>query len=612
MRKMISLLLLAALLLSGCTPTQLEPEATIPDTSPSTQPSDRPAEEAETAGVSSEELTDTSDLFSNRDLEGTYQESEAVSIQLSGSTASCDSPSVEIRGGEVTIHDEGVYLLRGTLDDGMIIVDTDKKSKVQLVLAGASICSQTCAPVYILQADKVFLTLEEGTENTLSNGGTFESRDDNDIDAAVFSKDDLTINGSGKLTISSPAGHGVVSKDELTITDGHFEVITASHGLCGKDSVCIAGGSFTIDSGKDGIHSETNDDESLGFVYIRDGSFTIRSEGDGISASAYMQLDGGSYDIITGGGSVNGAQHTSDDWGGFGGFGGGPGGMGGGPGGRRGGGSWYSGETDTASSEDSTSIKAIKAAKDLLINGGTYSIDSADDAIHANGFVTVNGGSFTIATGDDGFHADEALTIRSGTICITESYEGLEGLSIDISGGDITLTSSDDGLNAAGGNDQSGFGGYRGGDMFGASSDSFIIISGGTIFLDASGDGIDSNGNLTISGGSITVEGPTMGGNGSLDYGGSASISGGTLIITGSIDMAQSISSSGGQGVLAISTGNLSGGTTVEVSDADGKVLLSFTPQKSFACVIVSCPEMKVGQSYTISIGDVSQAFTAS
>ena len=269
-----------------------------------------------------------------------------------------------------------------------------------------------------------------------------------------------------------------------------------------------------------------------------------------------------------------------------------PGGMGG-----------MEGVTDTA--EDSTSIKGIKAATQLLINGGTFTIDSADDALHANGDLTVNGGSFTIATGDDGFHADAALTVAGGTVTITKSYEGLEGLSITLSGGDITLKASDDGLNAAGGNDQSGFGGFRGGDMFAADPDSFIVISSGRLFVDADGDGIDSNGDLTVTGGYTLVEGPVNGGNGPLDYGGTASISGGTLMVTGSIQMAQSITPNG-QGVLGISVGNQSGGTAWELLDGSGNVILSGTPAKAYSCIILSCPKIISGETYTLKVGTVS------
>lgn len=561
-------------------------------------------------------VIDPNEMFSDRDLDGAYDAGAAAQIRLDGSAISCTSNAVKVSGTTATITDEGTYVVSGTLDDGMIIVNADKEDKVQIVLSGADITSLTSAPVYVLQADKVFITLAPNTNNTLSNGGSFTAIDDNSIDAVVFSKEDLTINGSGALAIQSPAGHGIVSKDDLVIAGGSYQISCAAHGIDGKDSVRITQADLLIAAGKDGIHAENDEDTALGYVYIQSGSYTISAEGDGISAGNALQIDGGTFALITGGGSVNGSQNTSDNWGGMGGnppggMGGGrPGGMGGGPGGF--GGMGDSGNGSADSSEDSTSIKGIKAGADLLVNDGSFTIDSADDAVHSNKNLTVNDGSFTIKSGDDGFHADETLTITGGMINIAESYEGLEGLCIDISGGDITIVSSDDGLNAAGGTDQSGFGGHRGNDMFGSSSssDSYIHISGGTIYMNASGDGIDANGTLTISGGYVTVCGPTQGDTAVLDYDISATITGGTFIGTGSYMMAQTFSDSA-QGVIAVSVGNQAAGTKITLTDKDGKTVVSCEPKLSFAIVILSTPEMVKGETYTITVGSASGEFAA-
>lgn len=553
---------------------------------------------------------DVSQLFSDRDYETDYKIAECTAITLQDTTAS--GSGVSINGSTVTITREGSYILSGSLTDGMIIVETDKETKVQLILDGADIHCHTSAPIYIKQADKVFITLADGSANSLSCGESYTAIDENNIDAAIFSKDDLTLNGSGSLTVSSPAGHGIVSKDDLRITGGSYTVTCAGHGFAGNDAVSIAGGSFTIQCGKDGIHGENDEDATLGTVYIGGGSFQITSDGDGISASATMQLDGGEYTLLCGGGSEYGEEHTDDM------FGGGMGGMGGMPGGM--GGRGYGEMTTTTETDTAVSAKGIKSTGAMTVTNGTYSINSADDAVHSNNALSVAGGTFQIATGDDGFHADEALSICGGTIVITESYEGLEGLTITVSGGDITLKASDDGLNAAGGNDESGFGGVGGrpggyggfgGDQFGSSSDSFIVISGGNLTVDADGDGIDSNGDLTFSGGCTVVEGPTNGGNGPLDYGGTGSLSGGTIIITGSSGMAQSLSSTGTQGVFAINVGSCGAGTQVTITDADGKQILTITPQKSFGCVIISTPDIVKGESYTIDLGSNSGTFEA-
>jgi len=586
-------LLSALVLLCGCSAQPVQ-ETTVPTEATQSAPSE---------------------FFTDRDYRTDYTEDTAATIFLTGDSAACDSNAVTVSGSTITIADEGTYLLSGTLDDGRIIVSADKQDKVQLVLNGVTLHSQTSAPIYVLQADKVFLTLAEASVNTLSNGGSFTAIDENNIDAVIFSKEDLTLNGNGSLTVISPAGHGIVSKDSLTVTGGNYTVSCSSHGFSGKDSICIANGAITVEAGKDGIHAENDEDTALGYVYIENGSFDITAEGDGISAGAWMQLQNGSFTVLSGGGSVNAQQQTSDNWGGMpggpGGMMGGPGGMMGGPGGRPGGPN--SGSNDTAATEDSTSIKAVKAGGDLVINGGSFTLDAADDALHSNANLTVNAGSFAIATGDDGFHADEALTVNGGTVSITKSYEGLEGLSIRICGGDLRIVSSDDGLNAAGGTDQSGFGGFRGNDMFAASgsSDSFIDISGGNLYINASGDGIDSNGTLEISGGSVTVCGPTQGDTAVLDYDSSGTITGGSFIGTGSYMMAQTFSQSS-QGVISLSVGNQSAGTQITLTDAKGNPILSYTPELSFAIVILSTPEMVKGESYTVTVGSASGEFAAS
>ena len=611
-KTLFAMLSVLALLITGCGMREI---SSVPENTAGTESQeitvDSTSEDTTTTESTSEvtEAVSASGLFTDRDLDAGYDESKSAVIQLNGTSAACSSDAVKISGGNVTITDEGTYILSGTLDDGMIIVDAGKSDKTQLVLDGVTIHSQTCAPIYIRQADKVFLTLAPGSTNTLSNGGTFTAIDGNNIDAVIFSKDDLTLNGSGILIVTSPAGHGIVSKDSLKITGGIYDINCASHGLAGKDDVCIVNADFTIVSGKDGIHSE-NDDDTLGFIWLQSGTFDISAEGDGISAASYLQIEDGSFQITAGGGSVNATAPSSEAWGSF---------MGGG---RHGdgmmGGGMMGGAPDEPSeaedTADSTSMKGVKAGAALTINGGVFTIDAADDAIHSNDCVTVSGGTFEIASGDDGFHADVTLTVTGGTIRITGCYEGLEGQYVDISGGDITLTASDDGLNAAGGTDQSGQGGRDGmfgGPGMGASSNGSITISGGTLAITAYGDGIDANGSLEITGGYIVVTGPTQGDTSTLDYDTTGVITGGTFIGTGASGMAQTFSSSE-QGVIAVSTGEQSAGTQITLTDSAGNTLISYTPALSFAVVILSSPDLVQGETYVLTVGSLSGEFEAS
>ena len=588
MKRLIALILAVLLILTACG-SQNQP-ATLPVDQPTTAPT-----------VSAVEKDN---LFSDRDQETSVTTEPDMAITFLGSSIETTAPGVRISGTTVTITREGTYTLTGALDSGMVIVDATKDEKIQLVLNNVSITSPTSAAIYVRQADKVFLTTAEGSENHLSNGGSFEAIDENSIDAVIFSKDDLTLNGSGTLTISSPAGHGIVSKDELTITSGTYAITTASHGMTGKDSVAIDGGSFTIAAGKDGIQADHDEDAVLGFVYIGGGTFDITASGDGISASSALQIDGGSFTILSGGGSENGEQHSSQGWGG----------MGGGPGGRPGG---RSSETTTDTADDSTSMKGLKAGTELIVNGGTFTLDCADDAVHSNGELTVTNGSFDVKTGDDGFHAEESLTVSGGTITVTESYEGLEALHILVSGGSTRLTASDDGLNAAGGTDQSGmggrdqmFGGPGGWGGMGAGNGS-ITISGGDLYVTASGDGIDANGTLEITGGYTVVVGPTMGDTATLDYDTSAVISGGTFIGTGASGMAQTFSDSQNQGVIAVQVGSAQAGTQITLTDSSGNVVIDYTPELPFNVVILSSPDIQKGESCTITVGTASGTFEA-
>ena len=203
------------------------------------------------------------DMFTERDNKAEYDTSKAVTIELNGTSAAASSDSVQINGSTVIIKEEATYVISGSLN-GMLVVDAPDTAKLQLVLNGVDITSETSAALYILEADKVFVTLADGTTNTLANGGSFIAVDDNNIDGALFSKQDLTLNGSGSLTVTSTAGHGIVCKDDLVITGGTYVVNSASHGLDANDSVRIINAALTIDAGKDAIHCENSDDATKG------------------------------------------------------------------------------------------------------------------------------------------------------------------------------------------------------------------------------------------------------------------------------------------------------------------------------------------------------------
>ena len=444
----------------------------------------------------SDAAIDITDMFTKRDLAGNYDESEAVKITLSGKTAACNSSNVQIEDGVVTIKAAGVYVLSGTFTDGTIVVDAGDDDKVQLVLDGVSITAADYAAIYAKNADKVFVTLAEGAGNSLMVSGDYVQTDDNNVDAVIFAKCDLTLNGTGSLTVKDNTGHGIVSKDDLVVTGGTYTIYSQDHCLNGKDSVRIADGTFNLSCDEDGIHAG-NDDQQDGYVYIE-------------------------------------------------------------------------------------------------------------------------GGDINISVGDDAIHAEGLLIITGGDIDVSKSCEGVEGDKILVTGGDIDVISSDDGFNAAGGSSGSGdnHDGFGGGPGMGgvdmdADNDAYILITGGTININANGDGIDSNGCIGITGGSVYVLGPSDNGNGAMDYGICAAITGGEIVAVGGSGMAQGFGDESTQCSALVNFDEwIDAGETITLTDSDGKEVLSYKVDKKFNSVVISTSDMKQGETYTLTVGDQSSTFT--
>lgn len=640
--RLLCIALCACMALNGCSSTSL------PDDTLSSE-----QEETESSVSSSE---DSAYTYSDYELDDSFDRQSAASITLSGSTAQSNGSGVSINNATVTISKEGCYLISGELEDGQIIVDAGDSDKVQLVLDKASIHCSTGSAILVRNADKVKVTLAADSENELSDGTEYQTDDDNP-DAALFSKDDLVINGSGSLTVQGNYKHGIAGNDDLVITGGRLTVNSLSHALRGKDSVAILDGTFVLTSQKDGIQASNTEDSTKGWVQIDGGNFTIQSSGDGIQAETNLSIYDGSFTITSGGGAVNGADHTENRGGGF-----------GRPGGNRpdsangqtspempsqpaeggqtpsempsqpaegeqsssGNESDYSelifdpddfDDTSTDDSDTTVSTKGIKAGNALLIQQGTFVIDSADDAIHSNYSVTIDGGSFQLSSGDDGIHAEAYLNINGGTTTIAESYEGLEAAQIHISGSTTQVSSSDDGLNATGGSSfelvdgllvlkdisssdtEQTFGG-RGG-MFEVEDNCDITISGGNLTVTTSnGDGIDSNGSLNVSGGTVLVFGSSSGGEGALDYTGSSSISGGTLVALGSSGMAQSMEPDDSHATLMVTWDEVQpAGTRLTLCTQQGEILCSLQSTNSFQTAVIGTDSLSAGQKVSLYTG---------
>lgn len=503
-------------------------------------------------GTQSEVEIDTN--FTARDLEVGFEESLATFITLKDDSAEISGTGAKLDGNMITIQKEGTYVLQGDLKDGQIIVDVSDTEKVQLVLDGVSIHNSSFAPIYIKSGDKVFITLKEGSNNTLTDGTEYIQVDDNTVDGVIFSKADLTINGSGTLNITGSYKHGIVSKDDIVITGGTYNITAVKDAINGKDAVKIKDGIFTLSSDTgNGIQSKHDSNSKKGYVYIAGGTITVTKSQEGIEGTVVI-IDNGVINIHAEDDGLNAASGSSDSneviiptWGGA--------------------------ANEEGFPLEGTPPQGIPSDGQLPPWGGT----------------TDGEGESLEGTPPQGMPSDGQLPPRSGTT------DG-EGASSE---GEMTT----DGQRRNPGNFGGGFGQ--------ADTNAYILINGGTIYINAGGDGIDSNGDLYITGGIVYVDGPTNGGDGAIDYDGKANVSGGIVVATGSVGMAYSFSDTSTQYSLLYNFSNLNAaGTEVKLTDENGTVLASFTPNNEYQSVVISTPEMKKDATYTITSGEQSDTIT--
>ena len=519
--------------------------------------------------------------FTDRELSAAWDAKKAVTIIGNGESCDISGEGARLNNGTLTITAEGVYVLSGDFVM-QIAVNAGDKAKVQIVLNGADITSPTGPAILVEAADKVFITAAEGTQNRLADAA---ERSDNTLDAAVFSRADLCLNGKGALTVQGCYKHGIVSKDDLVMTGLTLNVEALSTALDGKDCIKLHSVTADVHAGSNGLRSDNAEDEGRGFIYIADSTLTVTAGTDAIQAETLLQANNAVLTITTGEGSGEVKQAAPDEFGGFGGF----------------GNFGDFGGFDSQTEESVGSWKALKAGKNILLNGGAYTIDSQDDCIHSNGDLTITDGTFTLKSGDDGIHADNELLISGGDIVIHQSFEGIEASKLTISGGTIDITASDDGLNAAGGADGSASADRWGRGMF-SNGVGEIVISGGYTHINAMGDGIDSNNTILVSGGVTLVSGSPSGGNAAFDYDGEATVTGGVLIATGGSGMAQSFTSAENQGCMLFGLNGGPAGRNLAVVNAEGKVVAAYTPENSYSAVVITAPGIQVDNTYQVVI----------
>lgn len=321
----------------------------------------------------------------------------AVRVSLEDGASTADGSGVDIDGDTVKITSGGSYILSGTLTDGQLIVDAEDEDVV-LTLSGASISCSDYAAIYVKKSSSVTINLEDGTENTLAVSGEYEQTDDNNVDAAVYSKSDLTFTGDGSLLIDAEYGHGIVSKDNLVMAGGAYTITAESHGISGKDSVTITDGTFVITCGEDGVHGSNDEDDTLGWVSISGGSFTIAAGDDGIHAETALTVSGGTIDITESYEGLEGRSIAIKD-----------------------------GTTTIVSSDD-----GLNAA------GGDGSAGWGDFMADDSCYIDISGGELDINASGDGIDSNGSITVSGGVIYVSGPTSSADG-ALDYNG-DGTIT----------------------------------------------------------------------------------------------------------------------------------------------------------------------------
>ncbi len=482
-----------------------------------------------------------------------YKTDENTELLLNRTYDAPDISSAQVLkvSENTTVTQGGTYLIKG--EKGSITVNAPKET-VTLILDNVSLSCEDGCPIYVYKSEKTFIYLPENTESTLTDGSEysytrdFYSSADSEPNACIYSKSDVVIYGSGTLNVNGNAKNGINVKNSLAVYGSTLNVNSSNHGITGKESLVLSGCTVNTVSVGDGLRSTEDSDTSLGFIACADINANLTCGEDAIQAETLCYIKSGNIQAVTGNG--------------------------------------YSGNI-----ADDQSAKGIKAGTELVIEGGTFTLDCCDDALHSNGNVSVSGGIFNISAGDNGIHGDENVSVFGGEINIITSYEGIEGKTVSVSGGNVKIKSSDDGINASDGS-----------DGFKVASSCKINISGGKIYIDANGDGIDSNGSLTVSGGEIYVEGTLSGGDSALDCDGTAIINGGTVIALGSREMAQNFGNSSTQGSILVSCSSQTDGTVI-LKNSAGETLLEYSPDKPYSCAVISCHSIKTGKNYTVLLG---------
>ena len=535
------------------------------------------------------EQNSDSAYFTTNDQNGSWDTTGAATITLTGDGASISGNGAYVYDGNVVIAEAGRYVLSGSLEDGSIIVDAHDSSKVWILLDGVEINCSDDACIQVDQADKVFLTLAEGSQNILTSGSVYSDTALSDgTDGAIFAHDDLTINGSGSLTVTAQYSHGISANDAIHA----------------NDSIRIKDAAITVTAGDDGLL--TSNEVENGYLYIESGTLDITASGDGIHTTGDITVAGGEINISAGDDGIHSDASVF---------------------------------VQSGTILISDCYEGIEALI-IDVSGGDVSINCEDDGFNANGGSSdMFGGGGQMGGGrndgtfghggmrgsgtDDGTTGERPTPPDMGEEGMTGERPtppdmGEEGMSGEMpTPPDMSGESMSGGMPAGQETETASGSGQSSADT--EDVETYISISGGNIRIvneiGQDADGLDSNGDIKISGGTIYISLLGTGSNCAVDYasesGGVAEITGGTIIACGASSMAEGFDSTSSQASILYNTSTVAeAGTTLTVTDADGSVLLSWEVPCSFSSALISCPEMKVGGTYTVSAGGTSEEVT--
>ena len=535
-----SITLLSALALTGCSATSAS--NTSATSAISTSTSSDSDTKSKTADSFSTDVKNGAKLAEDTHYSAkdlAWDSSSEVTIDLSNPTA---TDGVTVSDGVITITKAGNYRLSGTYS-GQVKVEAADSDMVRLILDNATITNSTGAAINVVEADEVVIYTASGSTNTVSDGSSYSDTASGSPDAAIYSKSDLTLAGEGTLKVEGNYEEGIHTTDGLVIASGTLEVTAANTGIKGKDYVDILDGTVTVTATKDGIKATNDTDGNRGWVRLSGGTVNISAGDDGFKAERVLEISGGTLNI-------------------------------------------------TQSNE------GIEAQY-INILDGTVNVTSSDDGINASystssSSSTESTSSSTTQTSQTAQSNQTAQNTQNGQSAQGNAAQGGQGGQPPAGG---QAPSGNMGQPPAGGG-----GGMGGGGGTFEVVDATINIAGGTVTVNANGDGIDSNGTATLSGGTLVVNGPFTGGNTSLDTNGDLLLNGTTVVAGNSGDMFEAPASSSTSGYVKLTNlSNVSSGTTIQVADSSGKVMANYKVTNSnTALILVSSANITKGQSYTV------------